>query len=389
MLRCFAGTGISTLAIGSDPDSAIFFSRHANARRIAADPSREPDLALRDIAAIGRVFAERPALFHGSDAELTLLSKHREELARHYRLILPDPELTNDLLDEVRFSVLAEKLGLPTPRTLVAGASTTAREIVRAVGLPCVLKRPTLAEAAWTRGGLSEHGRSLVAHGLEDLDRALGVVREFASSFVAQEYLDGDSAPRHSVVAYVRSDKKPLGHFVIREVLGPRRRASHGARLELADEPSILRVGLDLLERLGLSGIARLDLKLDETTGTWRLIGVRARFGFWLLLGAAARVNLPLLAYRDVTGAAIEPQTEPSGRDSIDAALRRGLARGATALRPAHRPHADASGLVRAPSPFASLRTPSAAGVFSWDDPSPFVMRLLQGVRVRAPGRRG
>ena len=53
-----------------------------------------------------------------------------------------------------------------------------------------------------------------------------------------------------------------------------------------------------MLERLAFVGVVKLDYKRDPRTGRFYLLEVNPRFNLWNHLGAAAGVNLPLLAYR-------------------------------------------------------------------------------------------
>jgi predicted ATP-grasp superfamily ATP-dependent carboligase len=59
--------------------------------------------------------------------------------------------------------------------------------------------------------------------------------------------------------------------------------------------------GRDIVERLGLTGVAKLDFKRDMQ-GNLRLLEINPRFTLWHHPGALAGVNIPALVYADLTG---------------------------------------------------------------------------------------
>jgi len=140
--------------------------------------------------------------------------------------------------------------------------------------------------------------------------------------------------------------------------------------LELVDVPELTRIGFDVIARLGLVGVVKLDFKRDPRTGRFYLLEVNPRFSLWNHLGAASGVNLPLLAYQDLAGLPAAPAKAAkvglrwlSFADDARAFVR--------SLAPAG--ELSLAGWV------GSLRGPKVYDVFAWDDPSPFVMNLVRG----------
>src|SRR4051812_24551593 len=84
MLRCFANTPVEKVVLSSDPNDITFKSRYCTRGYIIADPASRPDDTLSDLMRIGKRFPTQPVLYYGNDAMLLLISRHREELGRHY-----------------------------------------------------------------------------------------------------------------------------------------------------------------------------------------------------------------------------------------------------------------------------------------------------------------
>ena len=107
------------------------------------------------------------------------------------------------------------------------------------------------------------------------------------------------------------------------------------------------------------------------------LLEVNARFNLWNRLGAVSGVNLPLIAYRDLTGGAVEPATEYQTRT-------RWLSFGDDA-RAFVRDYAPAGDLTTLDW-LRSYRGSLVYDVFAWDDPQPFLMHLVHSLRDRVLG---
>jgi glutathione synthase/RimK-type ligase-like ATP-grasp enzyme len=114
----------------------------------------------------GRI-AEFDALFI---RETTAVNHHTYRFASRARseglVVVDDPESIIRCGNKVYLVELARRLGLAIPPTLVVGSSTQADEIVRELGLPCVLKQP---DSAFSQGVFRADTRDELAAGLEKL----------------------------------------------------------------------------------------------------------------------------------------------------------------------------------------------------------------------------
>jgi glutathione synthase/RimK-type ligase-like ATP-grasp enzyme len=114
----------------------------------------------------GRI-AEFDALFI---RETTAVNHHTYRFASRARaeglVVVDDPESIIRCGNKVYLVELAKRLGLAIPPTMVVGSSTRTAEIVRELGLPCVLKQP---DSAFSQGVFRADTREELAAGLERL----------------------------------------------------------------------------------------------------------------------------------------------------------------------------------------------------------------------------
>ena len=119
----------------------------------------------------------------------------------------------------------------------------------------------------------------------------------------------------------------------------------------------------------------KIDLKRHAGTGRLVLLEVHPRFNLWHRLGAASGVNLPLIAWRDLSGTPPEPTA--SYRTGV-----RWVSFGDDA-RTFVRDYAPAGDLSWRQW-LGSLTGPKLFDVFDWDDPSPLAVHLIRTARARA-----
>jgi predicted ATP-grasp superfamily ATP-dependent carboligase len=378
MLRCFAGAGVGTVVLAADPDAPVLFSRHAGERRLVADANVDPEAALADLLAVGRVHEGRPVLYYGDDATLLLVSRGRRALSACFDFHLPPAELCEALVDKRSFAELARARGLPTPPTVTWAEAGSAAEIARRLAPPWILK-PSCHLGWRTSAPCLDLGvgpvKALRAETEDELVRAVARMEAFSADFVVQERIPGGEGCVQSFHAYVDARGRVLGSFEGRKIRTYPRSAGTSTYLEIVDAPELARAGRDVIERLGLTGPVKLDFKRDPRTGRHHLLEVNPRFSLWNHLGAAAGVNLPLLAYADLTGAPPGP-SRPARTGIRWLSLGDDVRTFVRGYRPA--------GELGVTAWLASLRGPKVYDVFAWDDVSPFVMNAARALRRRA-----
>src|SRR5262245_35038720 len=101
MLRCFIGAGIPTILLSTDPNDITFASRHCRQKAVIASPAREPARSLEDLLTIGHRVGAPSVFFYGDDAMLLLLSRNRDQLAKHFRFRLPPRDRVECFVDKL------------------------------------------------------------------------------------------------------------------------------------------------------------------------------------------------------------------------------------------------------------------------------------------------
>lgn len=56
---------------------------------------------------LGSSLQTRPVLYYSNNAQLLMVSRHREELGRYFRFLMPAPDLIEGMVDKAHFHDLA------------------------------------------------------------------------------------------------------------------------------------------------------------------------------------------------------------------------------------------------------------------------------------------
>jgi D-aspartate ligase len=370
LLRCFIGEKIPTLVISSDPDDVTFNSKYCRRKRLIANSVSEPANAVRDLEELAESFSEKAVLYYGDDPTLLLISRNRERLEKYYLFQLPDPEMVEQLVDKTLFAGLAESRELPVPKTVTSNQAPTAEAALKVLSLPCVVK-PNLRDGWYECEAVMKQGgtplKALRANTAAELDSLYRTVGRFTNDFVVQEYVPGGDDCIYSFHAYFDRNSEPLAWYVGRKIRTYPKESGASTYLELVKEPEVADLGIEILKKLKFTGPVKIDFKKDPARNRFYLLEINARFNLWNYLGAASGVNLPLAAYKDLTGQTCEPQTEY--RTGV-----RWLAFGDD-LRTFVRHYRPAGDLTWAEW-LKSYGSKKVYQIFSWRDPYPFVLSL-------------
>ncbi len=376
LARCFRGTGVPLVIAGSDPTHVSFRSRYAR-RTVTIAPWDRPESALSDLEEIAASCAEPPVLFYDNDEQLTFVSRHRARLSKVYRLLLPQADLVDALIDKRQFGTFAEERGLPVPRQIASRDVDGPDAALARLRLPCVIK-PDVRRGWFSHPEMFVDGprKAFVVSTPAQLRARWARVARHVKDFVVQEYIPGGEDQIYSFHAYVNASGVVRGWFLGKKIRTFPHDAGISTFLELVHEPRLAQLGFEIVQRTGLVGPMKVDFKRDPSTGSFHLLEINARFNLWHRLGAASGVNLPMVAYRDLTGIAV-----PRAADGYTTDIRwLSFANDLRSFLRGYRPSGELGWLDW----IGSFRGRLVYDVFQWDDPLPFLAEQVRYVRAVA-----
>jgi predicted ATP-grasp superfamily ATP-dependent carboligase len=245
----------------------------------------------------------------------------------------------------------ATATGVDAPETRYPSLAAEARAAGDELGYP-VLVKPRHPVGFKRRFGK----QAFTCETAVELERAYADSEAFEP--MVQELVPGGDDELYSLGSYLRRDGEPLGLFCGRKL----RQTPPGIGTCRVGEAvwvqEVVDAGLRVLRGLDFHGISQVEFKRDPRDGRFKLMEVNPRLWQWHGLAAACGVDLPVIAYRDLTGQPL-PAASMNGNGR----------RWAITLLPGERP--------------ALVRPPYVEAVFDLGDPKPGLVhaaRLARGV---------
>lgn len=238
-------------------------------------------------------------LFPITDITLTEILLHRDELPKDILLPFDTYDRYMELSDKASLFRIARKLNVPVPDTLLSADYDSQEAILRnasEMGFPLVVK-PGLSKIRTSSGW--KDARIRYANNPESLREILALEYFREHPFLIQKRVCGPGIG----IFLLMKDGEVLAEFGHRRI---REKPPSGGVSVLSESIDIPRRAGDsaikILEKIGWTGVAMVEFKLDQIEKTAKLLEVNARFWGSLQLSISAGVDFPFLLYRLAQG---------------------------------------------------------------------------------------
>ena len=360
IVRSLGRRGIPVYVI-DDEFNISHFSRYTS-RSIKVPDLHDGQKVVETALNVGRKFDLKDwVLYPTRDETVAAFSRYRSQLAEFFRVPTPDWDSIQWAWDKRNTYCLAEKLGIPTPRTWYPKVMSELDALE--AELPLAIK-PAIKEhfvyatkaKAWRADTLGELR--------ERFSEALRLVGP--GEAMIQELIPGDGRQQFAYCAFFK-DGKAIGSMTAR------RRRQHPSEfgrastfVETIDQPLLEAYSERFLRDINYYGLAELEYKLDPRDGQYKLLDVNARTWGYHTLGQRAGVDFPYLLFSDQLGESLQ-----TCRARVGVKWIRLVTDLVTGLIEIKRGNLDWKGYVR------SLISFDIESVFSRDDPLPAVIEML------------
>jgi predicted ATP-grasp superfamily ATP-dependent carboligase len=296
LLAPIAAAGIPC-AVVTRPGVPSLYSRFARTRLPRDDFSQNTDALLVALLRLGKAQNQRPILFYEEDAQLLFISRNRGRLSEAFRFVIADAPLVEDLLDKARFQTLAERHGLPVPRTWHFHPVAAEPDDLDLI-FPVIIKPLTRLERWNDSFGLR---KALDVKDADALHALWPQLLDAGVDLIAQELIPGAETQIESYHCYVDQRGGIAAEFTGQKIRTYPLAYGHTTALAITEAADVQQLGRGIIEKLGLTGVAKLDFKRDPS-GKLHLLEINPRFTLWHHAAAVAGLNIPALVYADLTG---------------------------------------------------------------------------------------
>jgi predicted ATP-grasp superfamily ATP-dependent carboligase len=387
LVRSLGREGHAVYVCSAGGRSLAGASRYCRAEARVADPLAGSERFESDVRALIDRW-EIEVLMPVSEAALLALLPARERLA-NVLLPFPDEATFRRICDKAELLAVAPRAGIAIPRQITVHTLAEAKALdTSSVDYPVVVKPArSVGEGGGIGGGGRQRTKLTVRHAADAAELAaalaeLGEAGEAAYPLLIQQRILGPGIG----IFLLLWEGRVVASFAHRRI---REKPPSGGvsvyRESIVADPGLVARSRELLDHFGWCGVAMVEYKVDERTGTPYLMEVNGRFWGSLQLAIDAGVDFPGLLLASATGEQPAPVREYSvgirsrwwwgDVDHLIARLRR--SRSTLSLPP------EAPGRWRAVRDFLTINFGrDREEIFRLDDPRPFFRESVQWFRL-------
>jgi D-aspartate ligase len=366
VIRSLGRVGVPVYGVHEGSWAPAASSRYLTGRCFWQPNPAEVDRVITGLLRLAELIGRPSVLLTTDDAGAIFLAEHGRDLRRWFLFPDPPPDLPRRLAGKYSLYQACLELGVPCPRAAIPGSLAEAHEFASGVSYPLIAKLTT----PWTGNGLRS---TSVVTGQQELDHVYRQCEQYDAGLMLQEFIPGGQGHDWFFHGYCDANSICQPAFTgLKERSYPASAGLTSLGRSVANDKLRDQV-TSLLARLGYRGLLDLDIRLDARDGQYHLLDFNPRLGAqFRVFRDTAGTDVALAAYRDLTGQAIPPGEQVSGRtflvenyDPISALAN--WRRGRLDLR----------------SWISSLRTVDETAWFARDDLRPFgLMCLRMGWRM-------
>src|SRR5262249_13696025 len=304
--RSLGRRGVPVIALDRDAKGYALASKYTTVAGLCPNVLEGEAGFIAYLVQLGKVLVRPAVLFPTNDEWVLAVNRYRNELEPYFSIPFAGPEIVEPVLDKARLYRTASELGIPIPRTWYLDREPV-EAVARHLPYPCIVK-PTEQRAFYDTFGDKAWRVASPEELLKAVQRAAG------HPLVAQEIIGQGLTDFYSVCSYVGRDGEAHGVFVGRKLEQYPPDCGTGCLVASEQVAAIAERGVRILETFGYQGVSEIEFIYDARDGEHKLLDVNTRVWKWIGLPIAAGVDLPWLAYADVTGA---PERAPAAQDGI------------------------------------------------------------------------
>lgn len=325
-------------------------------RVIRVDDLRDERETIKAILDAGRRFGLQDwVLFPTRDETVAALSKYRSELEDFFKVPVPEWEIVKWAWNKKNTYEIAERLGIPYPRTFSVTKIDQLRDLYSL--LPLAIK-PAIKENFFYRTG----AKAWRANTIDELNQLFKRAQDEigVDEILLQEIIPGSGETQYSFCAFVKDGNAHSTLVARRERQHPAEFGRAATYVVTTEEPEVEELSHRFLKSIGYYGVVEIEFKRDPRDGKFKLLDVNARIWGFHGLGSAAGVDFPYLLFSDQTGVPGVPCRSQTGVGWL-----RLITDVPTSLV------SIVKGKLSVRAWVSSIRRTRIESVFAWDDPMP------------------
>ena len=230
-------------------------------------------------------------LIPSDDATLIPVSKYRSQLAKHFKIMASEWNITEKYIVKKHTYSIAHEIGIPAPQTLVPVSLDETIDFVKKIGMPCILK-PTVGHRFFE----IFRKKMIFIETISQLEDAYKTTRDAGIEMMIQEFIPGDDRSGVNYNSLI-VDGEPIIEVTAEKVRLSPIKTGFPRVVVSKYIPELLEPGRKILNAVGYSGFSCTEFKKDSRNGIYKLMEINGRLNLSTPLNVMAGVNFPYLTY--------------------------------------------------------------------------------------------
>lgn len=229
-----------------------------------------------------------------SDDSLAIVSRHKKLLSQYFKVSAPDWEHTKLFLDKRYTYEIAEKLGVPHPKTRIPANLDDVIAYAEVATFPCLIKPRQIHIFR-----LHFHEKMFIAHNVDELVELYEKTSVVDYNVMLQEFIPGTDGEGANYNSYF-VDGQPIAEFTAKKIRNAPPQTGSPRVLVTQYIPELIEPGRKILQGLNYDGFSCIEFKRDPRDGVYKLMEVNGRHNLSSLLAVQSGMPFPEIEYRHV-----------------------------------------------------------------------------------------
>ena len=303
VIRALGSNGIPIIAISYDRNDIGQVSKYCEARIAIPHPEKEESGFVNRLLSLAPRYAGG-LIFPCDDESLGAVSRNYAILAKHFVPTYPEWETIRNIFQKHYTYQIAQSIGIPHPRTLLADGERIDLDFIHEVGFPCLVK-PTESH-----NYAKIFGKKLAKVGnLHELERECKKAKAAGFRTMIQEFIPGPDSENINYNSYT-IDSRVVVDFTAKKVRLSPPESGVPCVVRSQDIEEVKPYAAAILERIKYCGYSCMEFKRDPHDGKYKLLEINGRYNRSIALSLKCGVNFPLMHYRHIAQGRM-PDREP------------------------------------------------------------------------------
>jgi len=300
VIRSLGRRGIEVVAADSAGLNAGFLSKYCSRAFIYPSPLKDKTKFINSMLRFVKN-EDFDLLIPITDLTMVPIVERKDEFEDYVKVAAPPHDIAVKAFDKAQTVRIAEKSGIPCPRTFLIDDIETLKEVADDLRYPVVIKPRMKVFWQRDRGVMLKVTPRNYAYTSKDLiDKHAEIISRLdgldvpPNFFLIQEFVEGEGYGVEALM-YKGELKAIFMHKRLREY--PITGGASTLRVSIRNE-ELARYAFKLLKEMDWQGVAMVEFKIDKKNSIVKLVEVNGRFWGSLPLAISAGVDFPYLLYK-------------------------------------------------------------------------------------------